>query len=585
MLEELELRDLGPIHTATIAPHAGMTAITGETGAGKSMLLSALDMVCGAPADPARVAAGTTAAWAQAIFTLPADSPAVPLLDDAGISIVDNEVFLARTVPAHGRSRAVICGKTVPRSLLGAVCAELITVHGQADQLRFATAARQRAFLDRYAADGDLLHAYARAYAAYREAEDHLRRIESQEASMRQQADYLRESIARIDRIDPQAGELDELKARRTRIENAARVNAGVAQALGALDAAQNGDGMELPGACDLVQRAADALRALGFDDGLCQCADRLDAVGTELADVVFTLTRQLDGEGGPEELDALNGRIHELDELTRRWGPTLADVLAWRERSRFELEDLDDSPERLAQLCAERDALAEAALRAAKRLTKARRTAADALCQAVAGELGQLAMDGAALSIHVQPRSGNGALDAHGADDIAFLFTPFPGAEPMPMGASASGGELSRLMLALELSAAGHGASGEQGAPMTFIFDEVDAGVGGRTAVELGRRLARLARHAQVIVVTHLPQVASWAQRQYVVSKGTDGEGRTGTRVREVQGSARVEEIARMLAGDTTRTSLDHARELLDASRLDNDNTDAVAGGRAHDD
>ena len=162
MLEELELRDLGPIHTATIAPHAGMTAITGETGAGKSMLLSALDMVCGAPADPARVATGTTAEWAQAIFTL----PAVPLLDDAGISIVDNEVFLARTVPVHGRSRAVICGKTVPRSLLGAVCAELITVHGQADQLRFATAARQRAFLDRYAADGDLLHAYARAYAA-----------------------------------------------------------------------------------------------------------------------------------------------------------------------------------------------------------------------------------------------------------------------------------------------------------------------------------------------------------------------------------------------------------------------------------
>ncbi len=200
-----------------------MTAITGETGAGKSMLLSALDMVCGAPADPTRVATCTTAAWAQAIFTLPADSPAVPLLDDAGISIVDNEVFLARTVPARGRSRAVICGKTVPRSLLGAVCAELITVHGQADQLRFATAARQRAFLDRYAADGDLLHAYARAYAAYREAEDHLHRIESQEASMRQQADYLRESIARIDRIDPQAGELDELKARRTRIENAAR--------------------------------------------------------------------------------------------------------------------------------------------------------------------------------------------------------------------------------------------------------------------------------------------------------------------------------------------------------------------------
>lgn len=402
---------------------------------------------------------------------------------------------------------------------------------------------------------------------------------------MRQQADYLRESIARIDRVDPQAGELDDLKARRSRIENAARVNAGVAQALAALDAAQNGDGMELPGACELVQRAADALRALGFDDGLRQCADRLDAVGTELADVVFTLTRQLDSEGGPEELDALNGRIHELDELTRRWGPTLADVLAWRERSRFELEDLDDSPERLAQLRAERDARAATAMRAAQRLTKRRQKAARALCQAVADELGQLAMDGAALSIRVQPRSGEGALDAHGADDIAFLFTPFPGAEPMPMGSSASGGELSRLMLALELSAAGHGAPGEQGAPMTFIFDEVDAGVGGRTAVELGRRLARLARHAQVIVVTHLPQVASWAQRQYVVSKSTDGGGRTGTSVHEVQGQARVEEIARMLAGDTTRASLEHARELLDASRLGDGHTGAEPGGSAHDD
>lgn len=560
MLEELELRDLGPIRNATIDPAEGMTAITGETGAGKSMLLSALRMISGAPAEPARVAPDAERAWAQGVFL--AGDDVRGLLEQAGVDADDQEVFLSRTVPAHGRSRAVACGRTVPRSLLAQLCERLVTIHGQADQLRIASPARQREFLDRHAGDEALLDEYARAWNAWREVDERLTRLESQQASMRQQADYLRESIARIDEVDPHAGELEDLKSRRARIENAARVSSGVATALAALDGAGDGDGYT--GAADLVQRAADVLRALSFDERFAQCADRLVSAHAEIEDVAFSLSGLLDAEEGEADLDAINGRIHELDELVRRWGPGLEDVIAWRERARFDVEDLDDSPERLEQLRARRERLRGDLTEVARRLSRARTHAAERLCAAVDGELTQLAMAGASLRIAVTPRRGEDALDATGGDDVEFLFTPFPGSEALPMGRSASGGELSRLMLALELSAA-HGARN-----MTFIFDEVDAGVGGKAAVELGRRLARLARHAQVIVVTHLPQVASWAQRQYVVSKEEDEDGATRTQVLEVDGEARVEEIARMLAGSESRTSRDHARELLSSCTLE---------------
>lgn len=565
MLEELEIHNLGPIRSALIAPAGGMTAITGETGAGKSMLLSAIRLISGGPSDGGRVSVGAQEAWAQGVFEV-ASSPAAAR--EAGFEPEDGELFLSRKVPASGRSRSMLSGRSVPRSVLASVAAELVTIHGQADQLRIATTSRQREFLDRYAGDEVALAAYGKSWSALRAMDERLERLNSQESSMRQQADYLRESIERINRVDPQPGEMDELRARRDRIENAAEIAEGVTRALGALDASQVVDDVESSSAADLIDHASQALRAIHVEGVFSELADRLDSISTDLSDVVFSLSGEVDNEASMEDLDAINGRIHELDELTRRWGPELSDVIAWRDKAVYDLEDLDASPEKVEQLEAKRAQLLNAAKKAAQAVSKRRRTAAKELASKVTAELDSLAMGTSKLEIRVAERE---QLDATGADDIEFLFTPFPGSPQLPMGKSASGGELSRLMLALELVAAEkHVVAGGTVPPMTFIFDEVDAGVGGKAAVELGARLAKLAQSAQVLVVTHLPQVASWADEQYVVAKGETKDGSIATTISQVRGDERVHEIARMLSGSESETSLEHAEELLKSSVLD---------------
>lgn len=568
MLEELEIHNLGPIRSALIAPAGGMTAITGETGAGKSMLLSAIRLISGGPSDGGRVSVGASEAWAQGVFEVASSPAAVAVAHESGFEPEDGELFLSRKVPASGRSRSMLSGRSVPRSVLGSIAAELVTIHGQADQLRIASSVRQREFLDRYAGDDVALAAYGKAWNALRAMDERLERLSSQESSMRQQADYLRESIERINRIDPQPGEMAELRARRDRIENAAEIAEGVNRALSALDASQVVDDVESSSATDLIDRASQALRAIHVDDVFSELADRLDSISTDLSDVVFTLSGEVDNDLGMEDLDAINGRIHELDDLIRRWGPELSDVIAWRDQAVFDLEDLDASPEKVSQLQAEREKLFGEALKAARAVSKRRVAAAKELAAKVTAELESLAMSGSKLEIRVSEREH---LDASGADGIDFLFTPFPGSPQMPMGKSASGGELSRLMLALELVAAEkHVVAGGSVPPMTFIFDEVDAGVGGKTAVELGARLAKLAQSAQVIVVTHLPQVASWADEQYVVAKGETDDGSIATTINQVRGEARVHEIARMLSGSESEASLEHAEELLKSSVLD---------------
>ena len=568
MLEELEIHNLGPIRSALIAPAGGMTAITGETGAGKSMLLSAIRLISGGPSDGGRVSVGASEAWAQGVFEVASSPAAVAAAHEAGFEPEDGELFLSRKVPASGRSRSMLSGRSVPRSVLGSIAAELVTIHGQADQLRIASSTRQREFLDRYAGDDVALVAYGKAWNALRAMDERLERLSSQESSMRQQADYLRESIERINRIDPQPGEMAELRARRDRIENAAEIAEGVNRALSALDASQVVDDVESSSATDLIDRASQALRAIHVDGVFSELADRLDSISTDLSDVVFTLSGEVDNDLGMEDLDAINGRIHELHELGRRGGPELSDVIAWRDQAVFDLEDLDASPEKVSQLQAEREKLFGEALKAARAVSKRRAAAAKELAAKVTAELESLAMSGSKLEIRVSEREH---LDASGADGIDFLFTPFPGSPQMPMGKSASGGELSRLMLALELVAAEkHVVAGGSVPPMTFIFDEVDAGVGGKTAVELGARLAKLAQSAQVIVVTHLPQVASWADEQYVVAKGEMDDGSIATTINQVRGEARVHEIARMLSGSESEASLEHAEELLKSSVLD---------------
>ncbi|MEE4089576.1 DNA repair protein RecN [Bifidobacterium longum subsp. infantis] len=596
MLEELDIRNLGPIREATIAPAAGMTAITGETGAGKSMLLSAIRLVSGGAAESSRVSAGADEAWAQAIFALADDAvtsehsgdtddtgdaddsdsgltgaaAAVAKAHDAGVDPEDGELFLSRTVRASGRSRAVLGGKSVPRSVLGAIAGELVTIHGQTDQLKIAASARQREFLDRVAGDEAELAAYRKAWDALTAMDERLERLRSQESSARQQADYLRESIDHINRTDPQPGEDEELKARRERIENAADIAQGVGSALGALDASQvDVDATDGASAVELINHAVTSLRAIRVGGTFAEQADRLESINADLGDVVFALSQELGDEGSVEDLDQITAVSTSLA-TSPVGGPTLADVLAWRDKAAFDLEDLDASPEKVAELESERQTLYDAALAAADVLSAARVAAAADLGARVTEELGSLAMLGASLEVRVTPRDkADDPLGPYGRDDIAFLFTPFEGSPQLPMGKSASGGELSRLMLALELVA----ADTRGGADQTFIFDEVDAGVGGKAAVELGKRLARLARSAQVIVVTHLAQVASWADAQFVVTKeppdADDDDLGVVTTIAEVNGETRVHEIARMLSGSESEASLDHARELLKESVL----------------
>lgn len=599
MLTELEIRNLGPIRAADVVLPHGMTAITGETGAGKSMLLNALALVRGGQAEPSKVSEGESGTWAQAVFDVAHDSPALTIARNAGVEVEDDELFLTRQVPQHGRSKAILCGHTVPRSLLEEISDHLITVHGQSDQLGLVAQNRQREFLDLYAGNAAQRGRFARSWQTFRDLDARLERLQSQQAEARQRADYLRESIEFIERVDPQPREDDELRAQRERIENAAAITDAVTHALAALDSSQMNDDPGAESVVQLLAGAAAALRNVRTIPDINQAADELEDLNAKVSEVVFSLTSQLDSsEGTDADLDHLNERIHTIGELTRRWGPELENVIAWRDAARSELEDMDASPEKLQELTDRRKKALDAAATAARKLHATRRTAAKELAEQVTEELASLAMPGAKLTISVTMRSGEDSLNANGSDDVAFMFTAFPGAGEHPLGKSASGGELSRLMLALELSLADKmerlkrerdskaaEADADEDAqaapviqkdadtPTTFVFDEVDAGVGGESAVDLGKRLARLATSAQVIVVTHLAQVASWADAQFVVSKAessdADQSARIETTVTRVEGESRVAEIARMLSGSESETSLLHAEELLRSSVL----------------
>lgn len=586
MLEELEIRNLGPISHALITPSLRMTAITGETGAGKSMLLSAIKLISGSKSDSARISPNAKEMWVQGVFSIPKSSEVEETVNQAGIELETSEIdetksdmYVARTVPKQGRSRATISGFAVPKTLLEDVCSQMVTIHGQSDQLRIATSAKQREILDLVAKNSELANKYFQAYQALKDAQETCNRLENQESSARQRADYLRESLAQIKQVDPKPNEDEELRSKRERIENSAQIIKAVSTALSSLDASQidySASSSSLD-ARELIDQAAQALRNIRVDNSFSKLAQQLDDIHAQLDDIVMQLAQQIDFDASEEDLDSLNARIHDLGELTRRWGPTLDDVLNWAEKAQFELEDLDDSPEAIERARAARNKRYDEAFDLAKKLSATRVKAAKKLSDDVSNELSSLAMDGAQLNVRVNSRSENQYgfvdLDSNGIDDIEFLFKPFPASPDLPMGKSASGGELSRLMLAMELVVARMREHDDKN--MTFIFDEVDAGVGGAAAVELGKRLAKLAKHSQVIVVTHLPQVASFADAQYAVQKnispvnnGDFESQEADTTVNLLEGESRELEIARMLAGSNSKTSLEHAHELLETSR-----------------
>ncbi|MGW5512686.1 DNA repair protein RecN [Streptomyces albogriseolus] len=575
VLEEMRIRSLGVIDDAVVELSPGFTAVTGETGAGKTMVVTSLGLLLGGRADAALVRIGARNAVVEGRIAVPEGSPAVVRAEEAGAELDEGTLLVSRTVSAEGRSRAHLGGRSVPVGLLAELADDLVAVHGQSDQQGLLKLSRQRQALDRYAgyAVAVPLGTYTEAYKRLRAVTAELEEITTRARERAQEADMLRFGLEEIAAVEPRAGEDTELAEEAERLGHAEALASAAAVAHAAL--AGNPEDPEGVDAGTLVagaQRALEAVRA--HDPTLAALTDRIGEIGILLRDVAGELAGYADDlDADPLRLAAVEERRAALNALTRKYGENVAEVLAWAERSAARLTALEGDDERIGELTAERDALRAELGSLAQELSEARAEAAERFAAAVTEELASLAMPHARVSFDIRQTEDpdgvevNGRTVAYGpsgVDEVELLLAPHPGAPPRPIAKGASGGELSRVMLAVEVVFAG-----TDPVP-TYLFDEVDAGVGGKAAVEIGRRLARLAKKAQVVVVTHLPQVAAFADRQLLVEKTSDGSvSRSGVKV--LEGEDRVRELSRMLAGqEDSETARAHAEELLEAARAD---------------
>ncbi|WP_336633395.1 MULTISPECIES: DNA repair protein RecN [unclassified Microbacterium] len=558
MIEQMTLRDLGVIARATLQMGAGFTAITGETGAGKTMVVTGLGLLMGERSDAGTVRSGAAQAVVEGVWVVPETGPVGDRVADAGGDMEPlgdgrAELYLSRTVTAEGRSRASVGGRAAPAGVLADLAEQLVVVHGQSDQLRLRSAAAQRDALDRFGA-GDVagpLAAYRERFERARALSAELEELTAHRADRVREADELRAALAELDQIDPQPGEDVELAQRAERLANAEELRLAATRAHEAL----SGDG-ELPDVVTLLAEARRALeRAAGSDAALAAHVATLEELGYRASDLATDLSGYLADldESGPHELAAVEERRAAIGGLVRTHG-SLEDALAVRDGGALRLAELDDDDDRVERLTSERDAATAELDDAAARLTAARTDAASRLSDAVTAELRALALPDARVVVAVAPAAPSAA----GRDEVTILLAPHPGADPRPVAKSASGGELSRVMLAIEVVIAG-----ADSVP-TFVFDEIDAGIGGAAAIEVGRRLAALARTSQVIVVTHLAQVAAFADTHLTVVKASDGSV-TASSVRALDGAEREAEMARLLSGlPDSPAALEHARELL---------------------
>lgn len=552
MWQSLRLESLGVIEEAELEFGPGFTVITGETGAGKTMVVTALGLLRGERADSSLVRRGADRARIEA--SVLATPEVTALVEDAG-GHVDDDVVLARVLTSQGRSRALAGGTTVPAGLLARLSDSLVAVHGQSDQQRLVRPQEQRGALDRFAGTevADLLAEYQPAYERLRQVQARLRDLRTHAGERLQRLDLLKHALDEIDAVDPQSGEDEDLVQRENRLAHAESLAAAATGASAALAE----DEQSAAAAIASAQAVVDPVT--GNDPRIEALAARLKRASIDLTDIASEFAAYAsDIELDPAGLATVQDRRAALTALQRRYGPSLDEVIAWAERARAEVLELDLDDTAVERLEDEVRTVRGVVIDLAQQLTGARTRAAEQLSAAVGAELADLALPSARLEIRVT-RGDPGPL---GADDIEIWFAANSGAESRPLARAASGGELSRVMLAIEVVLAGRD-------PVpTLVFDEVDAGIGGRTAVEVGRRLARLAQHAQVIAVTHLPQVAAFADAHFVVSKSDDGTVTSSSVLRLDQGG-RVDELARMLAGlDDSSAAQEHARELLDLAR-----------------
>ncbi len=560
MIEDLFIRDLGVISEAKLNFHPGLTVLTGETGAGKTMVLTALGLLLGARADSGMIRAGSTQTVLEGQWKLDSHNLALAKAEEVGALIEAGELLLVRTVGTDSRSKAVVGGRAAPVGLLNELAEHLVAVHGQSDQIRLKSPVAQRVALDRFAGaqHQELLAVYLESYNAWRSANAQLEEILKSDSTRAAQIEELKETLTLLEKLNVQANEDVELEDLARRLTHTEDLRSLVGLAHEALTS-DSFDGVDALGLAGKARKALES--AANHDSSIEMMAAKLNEAVENLNEVAVSLAgylASLESESSMS-LDEIQSRRSEITAALRRFGPTIEDLHLFEKSAQQKLLDLDTSTERVEELTERVSQLEASARRLATELSANRIKAAKHLGERVSEELIALAMSGSKLHVQIE---FSDILSASGIDTVTFLLESYAGAEPRPIGKGASGGELSRIMLALEVILA------ESDSAPTFIFDEVDAGVGGAAAIEVGRRLAKLAKNAQVIVVTHLAQVAAFADQHLAIIKTQDAMF-TSSDVKILNDEAKAEELARMLSGlSDSASARSHAQELLELAR-----------------
>jgi len=558
MIEQLRIKNLGVIRDATLDFSPGLTVLTGETGAGKTMVFRSLHLLFGGKADSALISTGAEQASVEADVAMPTEL--ITRLDELGGEVEDGNIaIISRQVNSTGRSRSFAGGVSVPAGVVGELGEALVAVHGQSDQLRLTKTDQQRQLLDRYAGEtvAKPMAKYSELWEAQRTLERRIESLTADAGTRAAQLERITRILEQVDSLKPLPGEDSELDDEAKRLSHTEALYEVTARASDLLTGGQ-GDDMPVVAALVTARKGLDHERNL--DATLGEFADRMKELEILAADLSADISAYSSGiDASPQRLAFVESRRAALKTLTREFGD-VDDLLAWVSENRPRLAELEGGDEVLGQLREELAQVKADLVKSAADITKARTKAAAAFSAQVTGELESLAMPGATVQFRLSPANPGPS----GADLIELGLISRPDSPWIPMSKGASGGELSRIMLAVEVVLAAADPT------ETFVFDEVDAGVGGAAAVEVGKRLARLARNAQVIVVTHLPQVAAFADRHLVIAR-SDGQEVHSSSVSEVQQGERVAELSRMLAGlADSQAGTQLAEELLALAKVE---------------
>ena len=548
MLELLHIENIAIIEEAEIAFRPGFNALTGETGAGKSIVIDAMSAVLGQRTSRDLIRTGASKAFVSALFSHV--DPA--LCEELGAVPDENgDLMLQREIGADGKNVCRVGGRPVTVSQLRTLGSRLVNIHGQHDGQQLLDEEQHLAYLDSFGKVDSLLEAYTDKYNGLTDIRRKMNALQMDEAEKARRMDTLQYQIGELERAKLKSGEEEELQSRRNLLRNAEKFISAVSGADYALNGGEDGSGV-----LNLLRQAQDALGTVRhLDEGFNILYERLESAYSEAYDIAFSVAEQRENfDFSPNELDEVEGRLDQLYRLKKKYGATVEDMLAYLDNCRRELDDIayaGDALERLEKDCAKAE---KAARKAAEELSAARKTAGETLSQAILTELQQLDMG----KIRFQVDFAEKPLDATGMDQVRFLMSANLGEELKPINKIASGGELARIMLAMK------NVLSEQDHVATMVFDEVDTGVSGRAAQKVAEKMARISRHKQVLCVTHLPQLAAMADTHFSVEKG-EASGRTFTRVRQLDRKQRQMELARLTGGaQVTETMLQGAEELL---------------------